>query len=217
MPIRRPIIRRRCWRWKPSVVLVSAKSRARPFRSPISSSTPSPPRWNRARLIREVIVPVEDQSHGHQLSEGGAAGFRLRRRRRRRARPQSRAARSPWRASASPDWRGKPYRAIDVEKVLEGRRLARRYPEGRRRGGRWRGSQLRSVRFRRLSQTPGPRLHHARAGGRQLEGGLKISGSYTVPAIRERAYQLLQDPAVLAKCMPGTRPSGQDRPTTSTR
>jgi len=33
---------------------------------------------------------------------------------------------------------------------------------------------------------------------------LKISGSYTIPASRERTYQLLQDPAVLAKCMPGT-------------
>jgi uncharacterized protein len=33
---------------------------------------------------------------------------------------------------------------------------------------------------------------------------LKISGSYAVPTGRERAYRLLQDPAVLAKCMPGT-------------
>ena len=33
---------------------------------------------------------------------------------------------------------------------------------------------------------------------------MKISGCYTVPAPRERAYQLLQDPVVLAKCMPGT-------------
>jgi len=33
---------------------------------------------------------------------------------------------------------------------------------------------------------------------------LKISGSYAVPTGRERAYWLLQDPAVLAKCMPGT-------------
>jgi hypothetical protein len=33
---------------------------------------------------------------------------------------------------------------------------------------------------------------------------LKISGSYTVPVPRERAYQLLQDPVVLAQCMPGT-------------
>ena len=33
---------------------------------------------------------------------------------------------------------------------------------------------------------------------------MKISGSYTVPVPRERAYQLLQDPIVLAKCMPGT-------------
>ncbi|HYL74432.1 MAG TPA: carbon monoxide dehydrogenase subunit G [Bryobacteraceae bacterium] len=33
---------------------------------------------------------------------------------------------------------------------------------------------------------------------------MKISGSYAVPAPKERAYQLLQDPIVLAKCMPGT-------------
>ncbi len=33
---------------------------------------------------------------------------------------------------------------------------------------------------------------------------MKISGSYAVPAPLERAYQLLQDPVVLAKCMPGT-------------
>ena len=33
---------------------------------------------------------------------------------------------------------------------------------------------------------------------------MKISGSYTVPVPRERAYQLLQDPVILAKCMPGT-------------
>ena len=32
---------------------------------------------------------------------------------------------------------------------------------------------------------------------------MKVSGSYTVPAARERAYALMQDPAVLAKCMPG--------------
>ena len=33
---------------------------------------------------------------------------------------------------------------------------------------------------------------------------MKISGSYTVPLPREKAYSALQDPAVLAKCMPGT-------------
>jgi carbon monoxide dehydrogenase subunit G len=33
---------------------------------------------------------------------------------------------------------------------------------------------------------------------------LKVSGTYTVPVARERAYALLQDPEVLAKCMPGT-------------
>lgn len=33
---------------------------------------------------------------------------------------------------------------------------------------------------------------------------MKIIGSYLVPTGRERAYQLLQDPVILAKCMPGT-------------
>jgi len=33
---------------------------------------------------------------------------------------------------------------------------------------------------------------------------LKISGSYTLPFARARVYQLLQDPQVLAQCMPGT-------------
>jgi len=32
---------------------------------------------------------------------------------------------------------------------------------------------------------------------------LKLSGNYTVPIARERAYQLMQDPAVLARAMPG--------------
>ncbi|MGI8741078.1 MAG: SRPBCC family protein [Bryobacteraceae bacterium] len=33
---------------------------------------------------------------------------------------------------------------------------------------------------------------------------MKISGAYTVAVPRQRAYALLQDPDVLAKCMPGT-------------
>ena len=33
---------------------------------------------------------------------------------------------------------------------------------------------------------------------------MKISGAYTVAAPREKVYSLLQDPDVLAKCMPGT-------------
>lgn len=32
---------------------------------------------------------------------------------------------------------------------------------------------------------------------------MKLSGTYTVPIERERAYQLLQDPNVLARSMPG--------------
>jgi uncharacterized protein len=32
---------------------------------------------------------------------------------------------------------------------------------------------------------------------------VKISGSYTLPVAPERAYQILQDPAILAQAMPG--------------
>ena len=32
---------------------------------------------------------------------------------------------------------------------------------------------------------------------------MKISGSHSLPLPQERAYQLLQDPEVLAKSMPG--------------
>ena len=38
---------------------------------------------------------------------------------------------------------------------------------------------------------------------------MKVSGSYSVPVLQERAYALLQDPAVLTKCMPGCE--GLDR------
>jgi len=33
---------------------------------------------------------------------------------------------------------------------------------------------------------------------------LKVAGSYTLPVVPQRAYELLQDPEILAKCMPGT-------------
>lgn len=32
---------------------------------------------------------------------------------------------------------------------------------------------------------------------------MKIEGSYSLPAERRRAYSLLQDPEILAKCLPG--------------
>jgi carbon monoxide dehydrogenase subunit G len=38
---------------------------------------------------------------------------------------------------------------------------------------------------------------------------MKVSGAYPVPALQERAYALLQDPAILTKCMPGCE--GLDR------
>jgi carbon monoxide dehydrogenase subunit G len=36
-----------------------------------------------------------------------------------------------------------------------------------------------------------------------VEGGMKVAGSYMIPALQDRVYALLQDPAVLARCMPG--------------
>ena len=33
---------------------------------------------------------------------------------------------------------------------------------------------------------------------------MKIGGSYTLPVAPERAYEILQDPQILARCMPGT-------------
>ena len=33
---------------------------------------------------------------------------------------------------------------------------------------------------------------------------MKVAGSYTLPLPRERAYELLQDPEILGRCMPGT-------------
>ncbi|HEV2445137.1 MAG TPA: carbon monoxide dehydrogenase subunit G [Candidatus Sulfopaludibacter sp.] len=38
---------------------------------------------------------------------------------------------------------------------------------------------------------------------------MKIAGAYSLPLPRERAYALLQDPVILAKCMPGCE--GLDR------
>jgi carbon monoxide dehydrogenase subunit G len=32
---------------------------------------------------------------------------------------------------------------------------------------------------------------------------VKVAGSYTMPVSQERAYTLLQDPVILARCMPG--------------
>lgn len=32
---------------------------------------------------------------------------------------------------------------------------------------------------------------------------MKISGNHTLPITQERAYEVLQDPVILAKCMPG--------------
>ena len=33
---------------------------------------------------------------------------------------------------------------------------------------------------------------------------MKVAGNYSLPVPKEKAYELLQDPVILAKCMPGT-------------
>ncbi len=131
-----------------------------------------------------MIVPVEDQSAGtsYQKMLQPASGFAI-------VGIAARIRKSGGKIAMArvgvTGLSGKPYRAIEVEKALEGTAgSAVRYPESRRARGRRRGRQLRSACLRRLPQASGPRLHHARADRRAFEDGLKISGSYTVPAPR---------------------------------
>src|SRR5204862_1627889 len=79
-----------------------------------------------------------------------------------------------------------------------------RCAEGRRSGRRRGRCQYRPARFRRLSPPDGQSVHGAGTYAGAREGILKVSGSYTLPFERERVYHLLQDPDVLAQCMPGT-------------
>ncbi len=155
-------------------------------------------------LVREVIVPWKIRPPEPAIRKWSSR------------RPASPSSASP-RASAKAGGRvtfarigvtglaGKPYRAINVEKALEGtagspsdiQKAAALVADGVEAN-----SDLHaSANYRKHLAT---RLHNARAGYCIFEDGLKISGSYSVPANRERTYQLLQDPAVLAKCMPGT-------------
>src|SRR5262249_30535026 len=82
----------------------------------------------------------------------------------------------------------------------------RRRPQSRRRSRRGRRRQLRPVRLRRLSPPSRRSLHRARADAGSLEVRLKIGGAYTVPLERQVAYMRLQDPEILARCMPGCDP-----------
>ena len=203
MPIRRPIIRPRCWRWRRGWCWSAPRAQRE---IPIADffvdtfTTALEP----GEIIREVIVPVEEQSTGtsYQKMVQPASGFAI-------VGIAARIRKSGGKVTMArvgvTGLSGKPYRAIERRKGAGrhgGQRV--RCSEGRRAGGRRRGCQLRSACIRGLSQAPGSRLRHAGADGGSFEDGLKISGSYTVPVPRERAYQLLQDPEILAKCMPGT-------------
>ena len=155
-------------------------------------------------LIREVIVPFDDASTGtsYQKVVQPASGFAIVGI---AARVRQAGGRVTFARIGVTGLAGKPYRAINVEQALEGtsgspsdiQKAAALVADGVEANSDLHASA-------ELPQALGQRLHHARAGDRIFEDGLKISGSYSVPANRERTYQLLQDPAVLAKCMPGT-------------
>ena len=155
-------------------------------------------------IVREVIVPIEDGGRGHQLSENGAAGQRIRDRGHRGAHSQVRRE----------DHDGAHRRHRLVERLLSrhrGRkgarrhsRFARRHSE-RRRAGRPRASTPTPI------CTPRPiiaaiwrAVYATRALGRRAgEVGLKIAGTPHAPVSAEKAYDLMQDPEVLARAIPG--------------
>ena len=155
-------------------------------------------------IVQEVIVPVEDQAVGtsYQKMLQPASGFAI-------VGVAARIRKSGGKIALArvgvTGLSGKPYRASAVEKALEGtagspsdiQKAAALVADGV-------DANSDLHRFGGLSQASGSHLHNARAHRCPFEDGLKISGSYAVPAPRERAYQLLQDPAILAKCMPGT-------------
>src|SRR5262249_41197855 len=84
------------------------------------------------------------------------------------------------------------------------RRSRGRYSARRRRGRRRRRGQLRSPCVGILPPPPRPYLCRPRAHAGFEEGVMKVTGTHTVMVSQERAYALLQDPDVMAKCMPGT-------------
>ena len=89
MPIRRPIIRLRCWPWKHAWCWQPPRTSAR---LPIADffvdtfTTALEP----GEIIQEVIVPVEDQSTGTSYQKNDPARFRFRHRGHRGPRPQVR-------------------------------------------------------------------------------------------------------------------------------
>ncbi len=121
MPIRRPTIPLPCWRWKRQVVLASREEHSATL--PLADffvdtfTTALEP----GEIIKEVIVPVEDQSAGtsYQKMVQPASGFAI-------VGVAARVRKSGGKVAMArvgvTGLAGKPYRATNVEKALEGHR-----------------------------------------------------------------------------------------------
>ena len=180
------------------IVLKGSKSETQRFRPRISLSTRSRPRLSRAKIVREVIVPVEDSGVGtsYQKMVQPASGFAI---------VGDRGARLEKRRE---NCDGAHRRDGIVEPVVS-RDSSR---TGARRKGRigrtifenaaalvvrkaW--TPIRSARLGRIPQAFGSGVCRRAHPGRAREVGLKISGTHALAAAPDRAYALLLDPAVL--------------------
>ena len=191
MPIRRRIIRRRCWRWKRRSCCGARRASAR---------------WTASEFLRGCV------HHGARAGRDRAWRWRCR--------WKSRAKATSYQKVAQPA-SGFAIVGVAARVKRSGGKIAlarigvtglarARIPRaecggaaGRRRGrgetgggggGRRRGRQLRSVRLGRVPPASGAGPRGARARGGADEGVVKISGSYRLALPRERAYALLQDP-----------------------
>ena len=166
MPIRRPIIPRRCWRSKRRSSFaerrVGAHRRGGGFLLDAFTTALEP-----GEIVREIVVPVEATATAPAIRKWlqPASGFAI----------VGVAARV--RSERRQDRVGAHRRHGSVQHSRIGRRRRRRLWKGRRAppadiaegrgaGGARRGRQLRSARFGRLPQAPGERLRGARDRGR---------------------------------------------------
>ena len=201
-PIRRRIIRRLCRRWRRRWCC-AARSPSAPLSIDdffVDTFTTS---IEPGEMIREVIVPIDGAGVGvcYQKVAQKASGFamvgiaaRVRKRGRKIAMARigvTGLSNRAYRATARRESAGGTHRNAGGD---PGRRGA---------GAQGRRSQFRPPRFGGVSHAPGGGLRGARAGQGSGEGGVKIAGSTVLAVPPERAYEMMQDPEVLARAMPG--------------
>ena len=167
MPIRRPIIRRRCWRWRRGSGWCPRNRTAR-SRPRSSSSTRSRRRSSPAKSCSKCRCRWRTSSEGHRYQKVAhpASGFAVVGVAARD--PDEPAAGSRWRASASPGMGPRGFRArAGRDNCWRAARTSRRRSAaiGDRRGG-----ELGPVRHGRVSPAPGARVRGARGRGRRCRG-----------------------------------------------